>query len=202
MADGCTDATASLARAAGADVLESPSRQGKATALLMGWRHLLRERSVSAILMLDGDGQHAPEEIPAFLKVWSTAGCDLLVGQRDLSAPAMPCLRQLTNRLMSGAIQRLSGIRCPDTQCGFRLASRAFLSSRAWRSTHFELESEMILHAGADRWTVQNLPVKTIYHGKRSYIRVWPDLKRWLHLLKALPKNGRHAADLIANPTL
>jgi hypothetical protein len=85
---------------------------------------------------------------------------------------------------------------CADTQCGFRLASRAFLRSRKWRSTHFVLETEMILHAGAEGWATKDIPVQTIYNGNGSHIRVLPDLRRWLRLLRATsPRKHKARSD-------
>jgi glycosyltransferase involved in cell wall biosynthesis len=195
VADGCEDATAALARAAGAEVIENPTRQGKASALSMGWKHLLQDPHIEAVLMLDGDGQHATEDIPAFLKAWSRGRSQLLVGQRDLTSPTMPWARRFTNQWMSRVVQELSGVSCPDTQCGFRLASRAFLSSRKWRSTHFELETEMILCLGSCNQAVENIPVRTIYHKEESHIRVWPDFVRWLRLLSERPKRRKTDGD-------
>src|SRR5437899_11809710 len=61
--DGSSDDTAMLARAAGAEVLPLPSTMGKGNALQTGWRHA-HARGFRWALSLDGDGQHAPEEIP------------------------------------------------------------------------------------------------------------------------------------------
>ncbi len=84
---------------------------------------------------------------------------------------------------MSHVIQGRTGLPVPDSQCGFRVVSRTFLASRNWCSTHFEIETEMLLHAAAHRFIVRTLPVKTIYHDGGSHIRVIPDLLRWLRIL-------------------
>jgi len=183
VADGCHDDTAARARAAGAEVLEIPQRGGKGAALIAGWNHLLQDESVAAVLMLDGDGQHCASDIPAFLESWSHGSADLLIGERSFTDAAMPWARRLTNRFMSAVIRKLVNSSCRDTQCGFRLASREFLTSRKWRAAHFEVESEMVLHAGNSGWTIANIPVRTIYRGRGSHIRVMPDLMRWLRLL-------------------
>src|SRR5947207_2110131 len=63
--DGSTDNTSSLARNAGAEVVRHAYSRGKGAALQSGW-HLARERGFKWALALDGDGQHAPEDIVAF----------------------------------------------------------------------------------------------------------------------------------------
>ena len=63
--DGSEDGTAEAARRAGAEVIRHERNQGKGAALAAGMR-LALERGFGWALMLDGDGQHAPAEIPAF----------------------------------------------------------------------------------------------------------------------------------------
>ncbi|MDQ3127802.1 MAG: glycosyltransferase family 2 protein, partial [Chloroflexota bacterium] len=68
--DGSSDATASVARAAGATVIEQHPNQGKGAALRAGFRTAL-DNGAEAILTLDADGQHDPAEIPRFLDAWA-----------------------------------------------------------------------------------------------------------------------------------
>jgi len=71
--DGSSDATASEAEAAGASVLIQRPNQGKGAALRAGFRWAL-ERGFDAVVTLDGDGQHDPATIPAFLAARAVAG--------------------------------------------------------------------------------------------------------------------------------
>ena len=80
--DGSADETAAVARAAGAEVVRHEANQGKGAALKTGLRILGERPDVEFILMLDGDGQHLPEEIPAFLEAASCSDARCLVGSR------------------------------------------------------------------------------------------------------------------------
>jgi glycosyltransferase involved in cell wall biosynthesis len=62
--DGSKDSTAEIARLAGADVIVMPQNSGKAAALMAGFERA-REYSADAVVMIDADGQHNPEEIMA-----------------------------------------------------------------------------------------------------------------------------------------
>src|SRR6516164_8937604 len=64
--DGSTDGTVEKAQAAGAATLRHGSNFGKGRALQVGWRWA-RDHAFSWALTLDGDGQHSPDDIPAFL---------------------------------------------------------------------------------------------------------------------------------------
>ena len=77
--DGSSDATAEVARAAGATVLSQQPNQGKGAALRAGFRHAL-EAGVDAVVTLDADGQHDPAEIPTLLADGAFEDAKSLIG--------------------------------------------------------------------------------------------------------------------------
>src|SRR5436190_5459403 len=64
--DGSTDATEAEARKSGAEVIRHAQNQGKGAAIKTGLRELSAGPGVEYIMILDGDGQHSPEEISNF----------------------------------------------------------------------------------------------------------------------------------------
>ena len=64
--DGSADATAAQAGEAGAEVLRLDRNRGKGYALRRAFEILL-ERGFDAVVTLDADGQHLPQEIPTLL---------------------------------------------------------------------------------------------------------------------------------------
>src|SRR5712671_4459605 len=64
--DGSTDDTESLAKAAGASVIRHGTPHGKGAALIAGMKDA-HSRGFTHALTMDGDGQHAPADIAAFL---------------------------------------------------------------------------------------------------------------------------------------
>src|SRR6186713_2545868 len=98
--DGSTDGTAERAVRAGAETLRQPTNQGKGAALGTGWRRA-RDRGFAWAMTMDGDGQHAPEDISLFLSCAETTGATLVVGNRMNGAGAMPWLRRRVNHWMS-----------------------------------------------------------------------------------------------------
>jgi len=62
--DGSTDDTALTAAAAGAEVARHPRTRGKGAALRTGIDRLLAGPHLDAIVTLDADGQHDPDDIP------------------------------------------------------------------------------------------------------------------------------------------
>src|ERR1035438_2678392 len=95
--DGSTDETALLAKVAGATVIRHERNRGKGAALRTGLSQLFKQGFEWAVT-LDGDGQHAPEDLPAFLRCAAQTGALLVIGNRMGNARAMPWLRRQVNR--------------------------------------------------------------------------------------------------------
>lgn len=180
--DGSTDGTAQAARTAGAEVLVNPANRGKGASMQLGLRRAC-ELGCSWALLLDGDGQHAPEDIPRFLAALPARGADLLIGNRMADPEGMPVVRRVTNRVMSGVLSSLAGVSLPDTQCGFRLVRLSVWKTLALRGGRFELESEMLLACLAAGRRIGFIPVQSRYKAEQSKIRPLPDTLRWLRWL-------------------
>jgi glycosyltransferase involved in cell wall biosynthesis len=176
--DGSTDDTVAQARAAGAEVVSLSSPQGKGAALRAGWDRA-RARGFDWVLCLDGDGQHAPADIPGFLHCVEETGASLVIGDRMGEATKMPWVRRLVNRWMSRRLSAMAGRDLPDSQCGFRLMRLAPLDALPLSATHFEIESEQLLAFVAAGERVEFVPVQVIYKTERSKIHPWRDTLRW-----------------------
>ena len=177
--DGSTDATAGLAKNSGAKVLSLKKNSGKGAALRAGWK-FARELDFNWILMLDGDGQHAADDIPKFFYGAEKTKAALVIGNRMENSAAMPWLRRKVNQFMSKRISRLTGAQLPDSQCGFRLAHLETLLRLPITANHFQIESEMLVAFLAAGSKIEFVPVQTIYKNAASKIRPLPDTWRWL----------------------
>ena len=180
--DGSPDATAAKAREAGAEVIVHEINQGKGAAIKTGFRALL-ERPVDYVLILDGDGQHLPEEIDRFLTAAATGNAGIYLGNRMHDCRTMPLVRKLTNQFMSWQISRLCRQEVPDTQCGFRMIHRDVIPSLFCESNAYDYETEMLLIASRAGHRIQSVPVSTVYAGEVSKIRPIRDGVRFLKLI-------------------
>lgn len=124
--DGSTDSTASKARAAGADVISHPINKGNGAAL----KTALRSISGGHVAVLDGDGQHDPQDLPKLLA--RLVDFDLVVGVRSFGTDEGSLLRNMGNRLLRGLASFLADRRIPDLTSGFR----AFRHEIAMRFLH------------------------------------------------------------------
>jgi glycosyltransferase involved in cell wall biosynthesis len=115
--DGSTDATAERARAAGATVIRHPYNKGNGASV----KTAVRAATGEFIVLLDGDGQHPPEDIPKLTE--KLTEFDLVVGARSFASQA-----SLSRGLGNGALNRfgtiVSGFPVQDLTSGFRAARR------------------------------------------------------------------------------
>jgi glycosyltransferase involved in cell wall biosynthesis len=178
--DGSTDNTSSAARTAGAEVARHGRNLGKGTALKTGLSLALK-RGFKWAFTLDGDGQHAPDDLPGFLKCAEETGALLVIGNRMHNAAAIPWLRRQVNRWMSRKISQRAGRHLPDTQCGFRLIHLETWAGLSLKAERFEVESEMLFAFLAMGYRVEFVPVQVIGRSRNSHINPVADTFRWLN---------------------
>ncbi len=183
--DGSTDTTSALAANAGATVIRNDRALGKGAALQRG-AELAHQLGFAWILMMDGDGQHSPAEIPVFLDSARQTGALLIVGNRMEHPDGMPGLRRFVNRWMSRKLSGLAGHPLPDTQCGFRLVKLDQWRNLAPQTRHFEIESEVLLGFLAAGHKVQFVPIRAIYKAELSKIHPVRDTWRWFRWLRSI----------------
>jgi glycosyltransferase involved in cell wall biosynthesis len=173
--DGSTDGTAEEARRAGARVLSHAGNRGKAAALRTGLAVLLGEPHTH-VLMLDGDGQHDPADIPAILAAAGDA--DLVLGNRFWNPDAIPGKRRWTNFIGTRALALMTGFPVEDSQCGYRLVAAGLLRQMALVADRYAIDTEILVRAGKLRARFAHVPVQVIYDGARSHYRPLADTVR------------------------
>ncbi|PYJ88983.1 MAG: hypothetical protein DME70_03020 [Verrucomicrobia bacterium] len=185
--DGSTDATANEARTAGADVIVHEQNRGKGESIKSGFRYWL-EHGSTYVIVLDGDGQHLPEEIDRFLNAASSSSAKLLIGTRMNDVREMPLVRRTVNRYMSRKISRLCGQEIPDTQCGFRMVHRDIIPNLLGGTERFDYETEMLILASRAGCRIASVPITTVYSDEVSSIHPVRDTLRFFKLMRRYRK--------------
>ena len=103
-------------------VISHRKNLGKNMALNSGFNFFLKN-NYGAIITIDGDGQHLPEEIPLFIRKLEQ-GYDVVVGKRDFRKREVPLPRKLGNMLDSWILSNIIKEDIYDAQCGFRAFKR------------------------------------------------------------------------------
>jgi len=160
--DGSTDKTAEIAELAGAEVLRLNRNHGKAYALMKGFERA-KELNCSVVVMLDGDGQHDPSEIPLVVAP-ALKGADLVIGSRFLNNNCkIPKYRILGQKILDMFTNLSSNNKITDSQSGFRALSRRALEDLDFDSEGYSIESDMIAHFSSKGLVIKEVPISVRY---------------------------------------
>lgn len=171
--DGSRDATGRVAREAGAEVERLPENRGKGFALRRGL-DLALAGEPDAVALLDADGQHDPDDLPAFLERWDDRSApppDLLIGARLHDPSVIPGARYWTNYIGSRILSRMTGLELEDSQSGYRLLAAPLARRLQLVSDGYAIESEMLLKAARLGARVGHVRARTIYNGAGSHFQ-------------------------------
>jgi glycosyltransferase involved in cell wall biosynthesis len=180
--DGSEDGTAAVMEDLPVTLLRHPRNLGKASSLWCGMELALQE-GATAVITLDGDGQHAPEEIPRLIAMHRRYPRSIVVGSRLHDKHKIPRARYYANRMANFWIAWAAGHHIPDSQSGFRLYPAEVL--RLVPVAHgpaagFVFESEILIEAGRRGMRSMAVPVTAIYgrHLRASHFRQVADIAR------------------------
>jgi glycosyltransferase involved in cell wall biosynthesis len=188
--DGSADGTGDIARSMGATVISHASNKGKGASLREGFARVTRD-GFDRILMMDGDGQHLPEDAEGFFRKMDSTGADIVVGNRMTDTASMPRLRVAVNRFMSWLISKMAGQDIPDTQCGFRLVKSEVLENIRLDTSNYEIESEILIKAADKGYRIESIPIRTVYGGEPSRINPARDTIRFFAMILRLSLRRR-----------
>jgi glycosyltransferase involved in cell wall biosynthesis len=185
--DGSTDATASALAGLDVVLLHNERNLGKAASLRRGADEAMR-RAASAIVTLDGDGQHCPEDIAALLRAWREAPERIVIGSRLHQRERIPPARYWANRVANFWIGLASGYAIADSQSGFRVYPARVLREarvRCDRARSFVFESEILIDAARLGVRALCVPVQVIYSGRAraSHFRPVLDIARIVRMV-------------------
>ena len=165
--DGSTDATASEAGRAGAEVLSLRGNGGKGAAIRAGLERLLAEEATH-VAFVDADGQHDPADLPALLAA-ASRGEDFVIGSRMADLESIPTYRYRTNEIGSQVLSRMTGLEIEDAQSGYRVVASRLLRKLRLNARGYIIETEMLLKAAPHLKRFHHVPIKAIYGGPSHY---------------------------------
>ena len=158
--DGSTDATLSVCRDHGINVLDLPQNLGIGGAVQAGHLYAL-EHDYDVDIQVDGDGQHDIGYVPRLLE-GIEAGADLVIGSRFVGPGEgfqSTVARRAGIRWLSACIRLVSGLSVADATSGFRASGRRAIRLFARRYPIDYPEPEAIVMAHNAGLRVDEVPV-------------------------------------------
>lgn len=149
----------------------------------------------------DGDGQHAPEEIPGLVRALVESGADLVIGSRYIEdrGYVTPLERKLGILVLSAIVSLVTRQRFTDPTSGFRASNRRTIELCAEIYPYDYPEPEAIVLLRRAGLTVREIPVtmNPRYGGKSSitpfrsiYYMIKVILAMLIALLRKRPSAG------------
>jgi hypothetical protein len=158
VSDGSRDATAAVARRAGALVAELPIRRGGGLALRVGYEIAL-QLGAEIVVTMDADGQHLPSELGVMVDPIVRGEADYVNGSRVLGEFERESLvRHVGVHVFSRVVTLLTGQRITDPSSGYRAARAELLERLALREDQF-WTSEILIEALHHRARVVEVPI-------------------------------------------
>ena len=180
--DGSTDGTAEALHGLAVHVVRHDTNQGKGASLWDGFQVALA-RGADAVVTLDGDGQHQPEDVVRLLAAAHRHPHRMVIAARLIGREAYPRVRTMANHFADFWISWAAGHPIADSQSGQRLYPAALLRQlHARHDAHasFTFESEALIRAARLGFTTVAVPIKAVFDasGRRSHFRSVRDVAR------------------------
>ncbi|CBL46674.1 Predicted glycosyl transferase, family 2 [gamma proteobacterium HdN1] len=176
--DGSSDATAAVAQAAGARVVNHPYSKGNGAAVKSG----ARAATGDVLVFMDADGQHNPADIQRLLERMDQ-GYDMVVGARKKGSQAS-LGRGLANGFYNWLASWMTGHRVEDLTSGFRAVRaskfREFLYLLPNGFSYPTTSTMAFFRAG---YSVAYVPIHAAQRIGKSHLRVVPDGVRFLLII-------------------
>ncbi|MBV9144197.1 MAG: glycosyltransferase family 2 protein [Pseudonocardiales bacterium] len=158
IADGCTDATANVARHHGARVCELANNRGQGAALRLGYA-LARHGGAQYIVTTDADGQYNMAELPLLLQPLIDNEADFVTGSRTLGRQeTSDAVRRLGVRVFATLASTLTRQQLTDTSFGFRAMKAEVTETVTLRQAQYQA-SELLLGVISHGYRVLEQPM-------------------------------------------
>lgn len=161
--DGSRDADLrALMADTGIPVIRHEVNRGKGEALLTAAR-AVSERGGTTMIAIDGDGQHYPRDLCAFLPVIAEDPDAIVIGERDMSGPNVPGSSRFGRKFSDFWLRLETGMPIRDTQSGFRAYPVRHILALACAGRKYDFEVEVLARAAWAGLPIRNVPIDVWY---------------------------------------
>jgi glycosyltransferase involved in cell wall biosynthesis len=183
--DGSIDGTAARTHGLGVTLVSNPRNLGKGASLARGFAIALAE-GADAVVTLDGDAQHCPEDSPRLVDTARAHPDGIIIGARMWDRDTVPPLRYFGNRFANFWVAWAAGFPVADSQSGFRLYPASLLREVTVNpGARFAFESEILIEAGRAGVPTAAVPIAALYppEARPSHYRPAADTARIVRMI-------------------
>lgn len=150
-------------------ILRTPRNQGYGGNQKLGYRYAI-ENGFDVVALVHGDGQYAPEKLPALLAPLVDGKADAVFGSRMLDkraarAGGMPLYKWIGNQVLTRFQNAMLGTTLSEFHTGYRLYSTAALAQLPFEknTNDFHFDTEIIIQFVLKKLRIAELPIPTFY---------------------------------------
>ena len=163
--DGSCDKTIAKLDGLPITLIKHNTNSGKAASLWSGFTAAMK-RDIDFIITIDGDAQHAPEDIPLIIEESIRHPNNIIIGSRLANKLDIPAKRYYANKIANFWIAWAAGYPISDSQSGFRLYPASLfqnLNISVSIKNSFVFESEIIIKAAQKGIQSRPVPIPAVY---------------------------------------
>ena len=150
-------------------VLRTPENQGYGGNQKLGYRYAI-DNGFDIVALIHGDGQYAPEQLPALLAPLLNEEADAVFGSRMIDKKAarqggMPAYKWIGNQILTAFQNRMLRTALSEFHSGYRLYSTAALAQIPFEknTNDFHFDTEIIVQLVMKKLRIAELPIPTYY---------------------------------------
>ena len=181
-------------------VLRTPENQGYGGNQKLGYRYAI-DHGFDFVALVHGDGQYAPEKLPALLAPLVNDRADAVFGSRMIDKRAarsggMPAYKWIGNQVLTAFQNRMLGTDLSEFHSGYRLYSTSALAQIPFeRNTNdFHFDTEIIVQLVLKNLRIVELPIPTYYGDEICHVN---GMKYAWDVFKTMLRATFHEANLL-----
>ncbi|MFC1973921.1 glycosyltransferase family 2 protein [Chloroflexota bacterium] len=170
--DGSSDRTVEIAGSVGAMVIDHSKNMGYGEAIKSCFE-AARIHNADILVILDGDGQHDPSQIPLVIGPIRNGEADLVIGTRFCNINTnIPRYRRFGIKVITLLYNFGSKNKVSDAQSGFRAFSRGVINSLILTEKGMQISVEIIIKAREKSFRMKEVPIACIYSNNTSKLHM------------------------------
>ncbi|MFH0801250.1 MAG: glycosyltransferase family 2 protein [bacterium] len=172
------------------NIYKNPKNLGYGGNQKNGYNYAI-EKEYDIVVMLHGDVQYAPEEIPNLIEPLFKEEADAVFGSRFMNNPlkqGMPVWRYIGNRILTWAENRVLGLNLSEFHSGFRAYSVSSLKKIPFNlaADDYNFDTDIVIQLKLKGLRIKEIPIPTHYGPESHQIPFSKSFKYGLNIFKSL----------------
>ncbi len=181
-------------------ILRNPENQGYGGNQKLGYRYAI-DHGFDVVALLHGDGQYAPEKLPALLAPFFQDDADAVFGSRmihkqDALQGGMPLYKWVGNQVLTKFQNALLGTQLSEFHSGYRLYATKALKRIPFErnSNDFHFDTDIIVQLHFAGINIREIPIPTFYGDEICHVN---GLKYAWDIFKTMLRAKFHEMNLL-----